>query len=154
MFVSVVLSPRNTEIKATKRCIVNLKSQCFILKCFSNWIMLVFLRLRYWWNSIIMGFAGRYFLLISPHYIPFSLLKNAQWAVLTKVVLYSQLPKLWAVLVRASIHFFQPLPGRANLLGWKIILFLWSLLLNCTVLCVIWLEWCKSVMCHNTSNAK
>lgn len=109
----------------------------------------------YWWHPITM-FCFVFFWQV-PSTSIFSQHSSQPTQIcplgsLTKVVLYSQPGKLWAVLLWVSMHFFQPLPRRANLPGWEIILFLWSLLLNCAMLCVIWLEWCKSVMCHYTSN--
>lgn len=123
ILVYFVLFPRNMGIKATmEKGILNFK--CFILQCICNWIMLVFLRFLYWWHSITMGFAGRYFLLISPYYTPFNLLKNVHGVALTKAVFYSEPGKLWAILVWASIRFLQPLPGKVNLPGWERILFM------------------------------
>lgn len=42
MLVNCVFFWRNTEIKATKTCILNFKYKCLILQCFSSWMMLEF----------------------------------------------------------------------------------------------------------------
>lgn len=41
-------------------------------------------------------------------------MQKCPWSALTKVVLYSEPGKPWAVLMRTSIHFFQPLTRKGK----------------------------------------